>query len=99
MLRILREDYSEAKLIVSGGARGANKLAEQCAATLGIPTKIFEPKWRELGKVAGFMRNKLIERAANECLAFASKKRDSKGTEHTIFLFEKAGKSCRVELF
>jgi predicted Rossmann fold nucleotide-binding protein DprA/Smf involved in DNA uptake len=46
-------------LIVSGGARGADVLAERYAEKHNIPTKIFLPDW-SIGKAAGPIRNALI---------------------------------------
>lgn len=75
-------------VIISGGARGADKLGEAWALNEGIPTKIFYPNWNELGKKAGFVRNKQIVDACDMVLAFWDGK--SKGTEHTIKLAREA---------
>lgn len=44
--------------IVHGGAKGVDTSANQLAESLGIPVRIFEPDWDELGKSAGPARNK-----------------------------------------
>lgn len=44
-------------VIVSGGARGADSLAERYAKEKGHPCKVFPADW-SLGKRAGFIRNK-----------------------------------------
>lgn len=38
--------------IVSGGAIGADTLAEQYAQQHNIPVKIFYPDWKKYGKIA-----------------------------------------------
>lgn len=43
--------------IVSGGAKGADRLGERLAAEFGIPVKQFIPDWDGKGKAAGFLRN------------------------------------------
>lgn len=54
-------DYAHEKYniteIVSGGARGADSLAERYAKENIIPIKIFPAKWDMYGKSAGFIRN------------------------------------------
>jgi predicted Rossmann fold nucleotide-binding protein DprA/Smf involved in DNA uptake len=41
-------------VIVSGGALGADLLAERYADENNIPKKIFLPDWKTYGKIAGF---------------------------------------------
>lgn len=54
-------DYTHNKYhidkIVSGGARGADSLAERYAKENNIPIKVFPAKWSVYGKSAGFIRN------------------------------------------
>lgn len=44
-------------VIVSGGARGADRLAEEWAAQRLVECRIYKPNWRKFGKAAGPMRN------------------------------------------
>ena len=46
--------------IVSGGAFGADKLAELYAEEYNIETNIIKPNWSTYGKSAGAIRNKEI---------------------------------------
>jgi len=46
----------EAKL-VSGGAKGADTLAERFAKELGIDCEVFLADWNKHGKAAGFIHN------------------------------------------
>ena len=56
-LNKLLSNYSDI-VIVSGGANGADTLAERYAKEKGYPLIVFPAKWDELGKSAGYIRNK-----------------------------------------
>lgn len=73
-------------LIISGGARGADSLAERFASENNIKTLIYKPDWDKFGKRAGFLRNKDIIAAADIIVAFWDGA--SKGTESGINLAE-----------
>jgi hypothetical protein len=49
-------DGSDAE-IVSGGARGADRLGEAFAGENLLRLRIFRADWEKLGKIAGFVRN------------------------------------------
>jgi hypothetical protein len=68
--------------IVSGGARGADKLGERWAEEQHIPVKLFIPDWEGLGKGAGFSRNIEMAEYADVLLAFWDG--ESRGTKHMI---------------
>jgi hypothetical protein len=74
--------------IVSGGALGADSLAERFAKENNIETLIFLPDWKTHGKAAGFIRNKDIVSNADMVVAFWDGK--SKGTKHSIDLANKS---------
>jgi hypothetical protein len=44
-------------LVVSGGARGADTLAEEWAKAAGLPTTVYHADWGKLGRKAGPIRN------------------------------------------
>lgn len=67
--------------IISGGARGADSLAEKYATDNDIPVLVFPADW-DLGKNAGFVRNQLIVDACDVLVAFWDGK--SKGTLDSI---------------
>jgi len=56
--------------IVSGGAKGADSLAERYAKEHGIKMVIYEPDWESYGKKAGIMRNTDIINHATHVIAF-----------------------------
>ena len=80
--------------IVSGGAKGADKLSERWAKENNIPTKIFYPDWDKFGKRAGFLRNNDIITEADKILACWDG--ISNGTKNSIELSKRQNKKCHV---
>lgn len=80
--------------IVSGGARGADKLGEVIAKDEGLPVKLFEADWDAHGKSAGYIRNSEMADYGDILLAFWDGK--SKGTKHMIDLATKKGLKIKV---
>ena len=83
----------EGLTIVSGGARGADRIGEDIAYDLSIPIVIHLPDWGKFGKSAGFIRNALIVRDADVVLAFFAPGPRSKGTADTVARAKLAGKA------
>lgn len=77
-------------VVVSGGARGVDTVAERAANEIGLETVIFHADWDTYGKSAGYIRNKELVRYADEVVAFWDGQ--SKGTRHTVTLAEHVGK-------
>jgi len=75
-------ELSNVDMIISGGARGADTLAEEFAKLNGIPVKVIPAKWNELGKSAGIIRNCQIVKESDVIVAFWDY--SSRGTKHTI---------------
>lgn len=69
-------------LIVSGGAEGADSLAQRFAKEHGLPILIHYPNWEKWGKTAGFSRNESIVKDADKILVFWDGQ--SRGTQDTI---------------
>ena len=69
-------------LIISGGARGADKLGEQWAKEFGKTLTIMKADWDHFGKSAGYKRNKEMAKVATHLVAFWDGA--SKGTAHMI---------------
>jgi hypothetical protein len=84
-------------LISSGGARGADRLAEKYGKQHDIPTKIFPAEWDKYGKSAGYRRNIDIVSEAEMVIAFWDGQ--SKGTKNSIDLAKKQGKLVSVYTF
>jgi len=80
--------------VVSGGAKGADKLGERYSKEKNLPVKIFLADWATLGKRAGFVRNEEMAEYADALIAFWDG--DSKGTKHMIDIAKEKGLSVKV---
>ena len=80
--------------VVSGSARGADRLGEEWADINEIPLTLFPAKWEEHGKSAGYIRNKEMAEYAEALVAFWDRK--SKGTKHMIDLAIQLGLYVKV---
>jgi predicted Rossmann fold nucleotide-binding protein DprA/Smf involved in DNA uptake len=84
-------------VLVSGGAAGADQLAEQYAKEHKLKTIIHKPDWATYGKAAGMIRNTTI--VADSDLVVAFWDGISKGTLNTIKTAQKAGKAVAIIKF
>lgn len=80
-------------IIVSGTANGADKLGEKYAQERGFAIERHPAKWKELGKKAGYVRNKEMAEVSHALIAFWS---GSKGTKHMIDLAKERNLHVRV---
>lgn len=78
----LSENNLIIKSVVSGGAKGADTLAEKFALENTIEMIVFKPDWKRFGKRAGFIRNTLI--IENSDIVFAFWEGKSSGTKDSI---------------
>jgi hypothetical protein len=83
--------------IVSGAARGADKLGERYAKEHDLPIKQFPADWNNYGKQAGYLRNKQMAEYATHCICFWDG--ISRGTELMIQLCEQHKVEHRVIMF
>ena len=74
--------------VVSGGARGVDKLGEIWAVKNDIPIRLFPANWKEHGRSAGYIRNKEMANYADALIALWDGK--SAGTRHMVDLAIKA---------
>ena len=86
--------YDNIKLIISGGAIGADKLAEQYAKEYNIETKIYLPDWNKYGKKAGPIRNELIIKDCDIVIAFWDG--ESRGTLSSINIAKTLNKKLEL---
>lgn len=89
----LREIY-DIHTIVSGGAKGADSLAEVYAHDHNLKMIVFPAEWDKYGRGAGFIRNNTIW--DNSDLGVAFWDGQSKGTAHSFKISEKQNKSLYV---
>jgi hypothetical protein len=68
--------------VVSGGARGVDRAAEQAARKRGLEVIVHRAEWERFGWTAGYERNKLIVADADGLVAFWDGK--SRGTRDSI---------------
>jgi hypothetical protein len=88
---------SKLTLVVSGGAKGADRFGDHWAQVNNIKALIFLPDWDKFGKRAGFIRNEDIIKNCDACIAFWNG--ESKGTAHSISLCEKYNKPYKIVKF
>lgn len=87
----------EPSLIISGGASGADKLAEEIALLQRIPIRIVRANWATYGKAAGPMRNgAMLGLEPDLVLAFHPKSGITKGTLDMVTKARKAGVEVRI---
>ncbi len=82
------------KGVVSGGAAGADRMAELWAEHHGIPIKVLPADWETHGKSAGFIRNNDIWDNADFGVAFWDG--GSKGTAHSFNIARKQEKELFI---
>ena len=88
-----QQEYGNITEVVSGTAKGVDKLGEQYANENNIPIKRFVPDWQGLGKKAGHVRNRQMGSYTKEhngmLAAFWDKQ--SRGTKGMIDYATKIG--------
>lgn len=80
--------------IVSGMARGADRMAYQFAKQNNVLVYVFPADWDTHGKAAGHIRNREMAEFADGLLAFWDGK--SRGTKNMIETMKRMGKPVRV---
>lgn len=84
MERYIRRQYSDTDkiVIIHGGAIGVDSIIQSMCVRQGIKQLIILPRWLELQKAAGHIRNRHIVQLSDELFAFWDKK--SPGTKGFI---------------
>lgn len=81
--------------VVSGGARGTDRLGEWIAKKKGIPVKQFIPDWDgPAGKGAGYVRNEEMAKYADALIVLIYN--NSRGSEHMLRMAKKYGLKTHV---
>lgn len=83
-------------IIVSGGAKGADLLAERYAMENGFKNERYLPDWETYGRSAGIRRNKAMVEVCDYVICFWNGK--SKGTQSTINFAMKYKKPIRIKI-
>jgi hypothetical protein len=82
MALTLRQLPFEITTVLSGGAKGADALAERWAQEHGIPVERHLADWDLHGRRAGYLRNVEMAQEAEACVVFWDG--TSKGSNHMI---------------
>ena len=89
------QNYTEDNItILSGNARGVDKIGETYANNNKIQCNIYPADWKSHGKSAGYKRNITIANNANALLAFWNGQ--SKGTKHMIDISKECNLKVRI---
>ena len=83
--------------IISGTAKGADKLGEKYANEKEFPITQFPANWNRYGKSAGYKRNMEMAEYADALIAFWDGK--SKGTKHMIDIAKANNLKVRICYF
>lgn len=81
--------------VVSGGAKGADRVGEKWAKENGLEIKLFPAEWEKFGKRAGPLRNQSMAEYANGLISVWDG--ESRGTANMIELARDLG--LRVSVF
>lgn len=92
LTKVLNMFLNKGDILVSGGAPGADSLAEGYARKFGFDIKVFLPK--RIAKRYFLERNIMIANEADVVIAFPTG--FSRGTWHTIDTARKLGRRCVV---
>lgn len=85
-IRALAEDT----VVISGGARGVDSVAEGEAGKRDLAVEIYPADWAKYGKRAGYIRNMIMVDKADVVVAFWDG--ESIGTVISVTLAKEAGK-------
>ena len=89
------EGFDDDTVIVHGGARGADRMANDVAIEMGYSLALYPANWAKYGKRAGPLRNQqMVSAGADLCLAFPMA--DSIGTWDCVRRARAAGIEVRV---
>lgn len=81
-------------LIVSGGAKGVDTIAEDYADKKGVSKLILRPDYKKYGKAAPLIRNEKMVDICDKVLIIWDGR--SRGTHHTIDYAQKVGKPLTI---
>lgn len=95
LIRALSECDWTPTVVISGAARGADRLGELWAQVNNIPCEKFPANWNKYGKSAGYRRN--VEMAENAEALLALWDGKSRGTKHMIDIANSKGLKVHVK--
>ena len=91
-IKSVLSNYSKEIIVITGGCRGADTIAENVAKNLGMTVQVFNADWKKYGPSAGPIRNqKMLEEKPDLVIAFHENLDNSKGTKDMVNRARKAG--------
>ena len=70
-IKSVLSNYSKEIIVITGGCRGADTIAENVAKNLGMTVQVFNADWKKYGRAAGPIRNqKRLEEKPDLVIAF-----------------------------
>lgn len=94
VLYLIKDLHKDKIEIVSGKARGADKLGEVFANKFNFKLADYPADWEKFGKAAGYIRNEEMAKYADACVVLWDGA--SPGTKHMIDLAKKHHLQLRV---
>ena len=85
----VRQSGIKPSVVISGGARGVDRLGEIWAETYRLPFERYPAQWKLDGKSAGYKRNEIMAYVADALIAVWDGK--SRGTKHMIDTAQRIG--------
>jgi hypothetical protein len=93
----LTQNFKVPVVVISGCARGADRLGERWADSRRLHVERFPADWDRHGKAAGYRRNEAMARAATHCIVFWDGQ--SPGAKHMIDLARQYRLQLRIVRF
>lgn len=87
-------NFPDVRIIISGGAKGADQLGEKLAKELCLSTEIYFPEWKKYGRSAAPIRNEIIVKNSDAIIAFWDGA--SPGTKNSIKICRRIKKKLVV---
>lgn len=84
-------DLESVEIVIHGGARGADMLADRMAQTLGLPVKCYPADWDLYGRRAGLVRNQRMIDEGKPDIVLVYWDGKSRGTRDMIRRARRAG--------
>lgn len=88
------QNVDEEIVVISGTAKGADRLGERYAKEKGYEIERYPADWDRFGKSAGYIRNGIMGKAGDALIAFWDGK--SNGTSIMIQVAKKHGLKVRI---
>lgn len=96
VIRELIDTLAKDTIVITGGALGADTIAEHCARQAELQIEIYRADWQRYGRAAGMIRNRLMLEIGKPDCVYAFQINGSRGTENMVTIARKAGVPVKV---